>query len=359
LLAVLLGIPALACRATGADDPGVPMPFHVALVPTEVLVESAEVPAQAAEAAPREGGFRLELRDDEVSRSLTDELQRAFVRATLLAPPADAGAFAALTPREREEHWQAEARAVGANLLLRSRLIHEVRISGRRNERFWLNLPLFFLGGPFCYFVGDRSYEASARLQAEFFEVTAGRGELEEHSLLAIPLYAEHEGFDLNFLERAPGPGSYLVSLVVPAGLLARENSKIEATLAERLPHALGQELVRKAEQARVQFELNPDLCDLALDVDRTTLVRAADGSVRVHAPLLALGPGSTLLRYEVLAGEAVLARRTPPAGGASQVEDVDLTLALPPEERFLSLRLYDGAANVRSYTLRVPGEDG
>src|SRR5262249_51635465 len=147
--------------------------------------------------------MRLELSTDSLSRTLARELEPAFVRTTLLERPADADAFAALSPAQRDAYWQARARDVGANLLVRTRLSVDPAIHGERNEKFWLNLPLFLLGGPMCYFVGDRTYDVSARLQAEFFEVTEEHDDLTDFSLLAIPLQAQFQGTDLNFLKRA------------------------------------------------------------------------------------------------------------------------------------------------------------
>ena len=252
-----------ACRSTAPSGEGPPLPFHVVLLPTEVhdlaqATETSTEPVYAEEgASDPPDDMRVELTTAEMSRALEQGLSRAFVRTTRLELPEDRSELERLGPLERDRYWQSRARAAGADLLMRTRLLVDPAVEGRRNDKFWLNLPLFFLGGPMCYFVGDRRYEVSARLQADVFDVSEGHDSLADYALLPLPLYAEFQGLDLRFIDRADDLGDYALSLIVPSGLLARETPEIEADVEERVPAELGRELGKRVLAARAQFERN------------------------------------------------------------------------------------------------------
>jgi hypothetical protein len=351
---------AAACRSAQTVPEGPALPFHVALIPTEVhdTTVLTETPSQPVYAEPASGArdddMRIELTTENVSKALRSELARAFVRATLLELPEDPRRLAELSPAEFEQHWQQEARAVGADLLVRTRLLVDPAIGGERNEKFWLNLPLFLLGGPMCYFVGDRRYELSARLQAEFFDVSQGHASLEDYALLTIPLYVEFPGVDLRFLDRADGAGDYALSLLVPAGLLARETTEIEQELEQRLPRELGRELAAKVVSERSQFEQNPALGAFRLEASSARLEPGQAGTLRVRVPVQELPGANRLYRYELLSGETVLASRDFPSAAADGRRFIEDELLLPEGTEYLNVRVVDAKANTRSYTLRV-----
>lgn len=356
-LALLLG----ACRSTAKLPEGPPLPFHVALIPTEihdtsVLTDTPSEPVYA-ERAPASPGddMRLELVTDDVSRALCDELARAFVRTTLLELPAERAQLDALSPKERERYWQERARAAGADLLMRTILLVDPAVEGGRNEKFWLNLPLFLLGGPVCYFVGDRRYEASARLQAEVFDVSEGHESLGDYALLKIPLYAEFKGLDLRFIDRAHGVGDYALSLLVPAGLLARATDTIESELERRLPAELGRELTAKVLAVRSQFEQNLALGSFKLEAQAARVGPGLEGKLRLRVPVQELTASNALYRYELRAGDTVLSRRDFPAGAATDGRRfIEEDFALPAGAEYLTVRVVDASSNTRSYTLRV-----
>lgn len=363
-LALGLGLLSGACRSAAKLPEGPPLPFHVALIPTEVhdttvLTDTPSEPVYAESATGRpDDDMRLELTTAEVSLALQAELTHAFVRTTLLELPADRTQLAALGPAERERYWQARARAAGADLLMRTRLLVEPAVEGKRNEKFWLNLPLFLLGGPACYFVGDRHYAVSARLQAEVFDVSEGHESLGEYALLTIPLYAEFQGADLRFLDRAHGIWDYAFSLLVPSGLLARETDTIESELEERVPIALGHELTAKVLGVRSQFEQNLGLGSFKLEAQAAHLGPGPEGTLRLRVPVQELGASTALHRYELRVGETVLSRRDFPASAATDGRHfIEEDLTLPAGARFLTVRVMDTNANTRSYTLRVRPE--
>jgi hypothetical protein len=359
-LAALLAL-AAACRSNSPIPEGVPLPFHVALIPTEihdtsVLTATPSEPVYPELAPQRvEDDMRLELGSKEVSQVLQRELGRAFVRTTLLELP-DPTQLATLGPLERERYWQAEARKAGADLMVRSRLILDPEIEGDRNEKFWLNVSLWLmLGGPFCWFVSDRSYEFSARLQAEVFDTSEGHESLADYALLPIPLYAEYQGVDMTLIDRADDVGDYALSIIVPAGLLARETEDVEQVLEQHLPQELGRELARKVFAERSQFEQNLALGAFKLEAQAASLEPGAEGRIRVRVPVQELGGASALHRYELAAGDTVLASRNfqnaTTGDGRRLIEE---EMALPPGAEYLTVRVVDADLNTRSYTLKV-----
>lgn len=346
--ALLFGSACATARESAIQEP---LPFHLALLPTEVHDTSASTPRPEARDSADRDDMRLVLDSAQVSPVLAAELASAFARTTLLAPPDDAAAFARLSDGERELYWQERARAAGADLLLRARLLLDPAIDEERNEKFWLNLPLFLLGGPMCYFVGDRSYHVAARLQGEIFEVSSVHLELEDFALLTIPLYVEAGEQDLRFLDRADGAGHYLASLLVPAGLLARQTARIEAQLEERLPRSLGHALAAKIFAGRAELERSPVLGGFQLDGRALRTTALADGLTKVAIPVQEL-PGTELLRYELRDGERLLASGEFAPRMAGEPRWIEAELELPVDAPFLRVQLVDAQANTRGYTL-------
>jgi len=357
----LLLVAALAaCSSPRRVPEASPLAFHVALIPTEIHDTSVSTatpsePVYAGAPSGPDDDMRLELSTDAVSRALCDELGAAFVRATLLELPDDPAALAALGPVEVERYWQERAREAGADLLVRTRLLLDPSVDGGRNEKFWLNLPLFLLGGPMCYFVGDRSYALGARLQAEVFDVSEGHEVLDDYALLAIPLHVEFDEADLRFLDRASGAGVYALSLLVPSGLLARETASIEGELEERVPRELGRELAAQVLAERAQFEQNLTLGAFALESRSAKVERGPGGRVSVRVPVQELSRVGALHRYELCSGSTLLASSDFSAAPASAGRRViEAELELPDGVEYLGVRVTDGGANVRSYTLRI-----
>ena len=351
-----------ACRSTAPIPAGAPLPFHGALIPTEihdtsVLTATPSKPTYPVLPAKRvKDDMHLDLGSKEVSKALQSELSRAFVRTTLLELPPDLKALEAMSPAERDLHWQGEARKVGADLLMRSRLLLDPNISGQYNEKLWLEIPIWLmLGGPLCWFISDRTYEFTARLQTEVFDTSEGHESLDEYSLLPIPLYAEFQGADMTLIERTDSVGQYALSILVPAGLLARDGEEIEEELDDYLPKQLGRELAQKVFDERSQFEQNLSLGAFKLEAQSASMEPAPDGHVRVRVPVLELPGASALHRYELASGSTVLASRNfqaaSPVKGQRMIEE---EMKLPAGAEYLTVRVMDAGANTRSYTLKV-----
>jgi len=206
-----------------------------------------------------------------------------------------------------------------------------------------------------CYFVGDRSYGLATRLQAEVFDTSEGHEVLDDYALLTIPLYVESKEMDLRFLDRASGAGDYALSLICPAGLLARETDTIEEELEERVPSELGRGLTSRVLADRSQFEQNLALGAFRLDAQSAEVDRETGGKVHLHVPVQELPGAAALHRYEVRTGETVLASHDFEAVAGSDgrlfIED---EVALPEGEEYVQVRVMDASANTRSYTLKV-----
>lgn len=223
-----------------------PLPFHVAVLP--IAVHSTATGSNGAEA-----GLRLELDPARLASTLATELDgRGFARATVLALPEEltAEALANLSDGERDALWIAAAERAGTDLVLECELSFAPEVRGSINEKFWLNLPLFLLGGPFCYFVDDRSYRADARLRGSVYELQAmfsERASLQDGRARLGQAEVRFESADFDFVDRAGGNvGSYAASVLVPSGLLARETERITALLGERVTADLARELARE-----------------------------------------------------------------------------------------------------------------
>lgn len=243
-LPVSLPLLVASCGGAGRVAPD-PLPFRVAVVPPEVR----RLPREAEE----EPSVRLALDEAGVRHRLVEALGLgAFTEAVLLQPPAGEGGedFDARPRYERDEHWMAAAYEARADLLLECEVLYDEEAWSVRNDRFWLNLPLFGLGGPACYFVEDRTYHASARVRGSLHDLNAildGLAGLGDGRARLVELTASFEGAAMDFLDRSGGaPHRVLASLVIPAGLLAKEGPRVERRLAEDVVTDLGRAFVEE-----------------------------------------------------------------------------------------------------------------
>jgi len=336
-----------ACRSAETRPAGEPLPFHVALMPTDVKLP---------EPSTGEPDMQLTLDPADVVQALARGLtEHGFARVTVLTTDEEESAELERAPASaRDRHWQDRARALGADLLVRTTLSYEPAIETHTNDRFWLNLPLFFLGGPMCWFVDDRSYEVAARLQADFYDVSDVHDELPQWTLLPLPLYVEFERADLDFLRRADGLGDYALSILVPAGLLARESDEVAAEVEEQFLASLGEQLVAKVQAQRPRFEQNQSLWSFRVHGRGARAERNADGSVSLALPVQALDGRAPPFRYEVCAGAALLEEGEFGAAEADGQHWIRGSVPLDAGARYVSVRVEDQRNRTRSYTLAV-----
>jgi len=362
-LAALLSL-AAACRSAAPVPEGSPLPFHVALIPTEIHDTSVLTATPSTPVYPElppervKDDMHLDLGSKEVSKVLQAELARAFVRTTLLELPSNPSLLEGKSPAERDRYWQDEARKVGADLLMRSRLLLDPHITGEHNEKLWLEIPIWLLlGGPLCWFISDRTYEFTARLQVEVFDTSEGHETLGDYALLQIPLYAEFQGTDLTLIERTDSVGQYALSILVPAGLLARDSEEIEEELDDYLPRLLGRELANKVFDERSTFEQNLALGAFKLEAQAASMEPAPEGRTRVRVPVSELPGASALHRYELVAGDTVVSRNFQAAVPGDARRFIEEEMSLPPGAEYLTVRVVDASTNTRSYTIKVKSQ--
>lgn len=218
---------ALAACQSAPPPPSVELPFHVALAPV------LSVPSAAA--GDEDDPLFLDIDAGTLTHRLHKNLeQRCFARVSRIPlTPEQQRLLPEMDRTARWDLWRRKAGELGADLILESRLTYDRAVETRINDRFWLNLPLFLFGGPACYFIDDRSYEAaSLGFSALVYEASAPAGQLPS-PLVDMDLNAPD--INLDFIDRHPGPASYFLSLLVPAGLLARSSDGAVEALHDRL----------------------------------------------------------------------------------------------------------------------------
>jgi len=332
---------------TTAPTPDEPLSFHVAVMPLDIQASSEVVPA---------GGLTLDLDGERLATALSETLAgRGFVRVSLLEQSEERGGVPE-SRLHRERYWQERAQQADADMIVRVRLDYDTAVDEHTNDKFCLNLPPFFLlGGPFCYFLDDRSYKASAGLQVDFFDLTDVHDALlDEYRVLELSICAEFEGTSLDFIDRAGSSVRwYLASLVVPAGLLARQTDAVQQRIETEAVEELTQELLSEVLAFRLDFHQN-DLASFHLDESSLRVRRAPDGTMSLAIPFVDTG-GTGLRAYSLSAAGHELLR-----GDLSDAREIDGRIwiqgivVVPTEARFLRLRVEDATDGARSYTFRV-----
>lgn len=245
------------CAGAGAKrEP--PLPFHVAVIPIaaekagSMQPEAAQNDAKTAPPKDDAKVFHLALDSARASQAVVKALEAdGFARATLLHyPPGISPAeFEAKPAAERDTHWVLEAKRVGADLVLECDLRYSPSLKSGSNEKFWLNLPLFLLGGPACYFVDDVSYKGEARLDGNLYDlnaIVADHATLEDRRAQVAHLESRFDEARLDFLDRADGNvGLFAASILVPAGFLSHESAGAEEKIADAVAAKLAQGLDR------------------------------------------------------------------------------------------------------------------
>ncbi len=210
--ATLLLLSLVGCATRRADRP--PVPFHIAI--TQPRLEPRREPRSRLLGNPTQ--VRLAIDTQLLVANLESALANTFVRVSTI--PGDV------------EDAAARARELGADILLQATIEYAPQIHTEINSSFWPNLPLFALGGPFCWFVADRSYYCDLVMKTTIRSASArSSSAIHEENVVANEA-------SLNFLERADWLGPYLLSVAVPAGLISADSGAVSG--------ALGEELVRK-----------------------------------------------------------------------------------------------------------------
>jgi hypothetical protein len=275
---ILLCIAALLAGCAGQGtrrEP--PLPFHVAVIPFAAERAGAPAPAAANGAQP----FELTLDSARASRTVVEALDgTCFARATLLHYPEGVtpAEFEKKPAYERDAHWVKASKAAGADLVLECDLRYSPAMKSESNEKFWMNLPLFLLGGPACYFVDDVSYKGEARLDGNLYDlntILSAHATLEDRRAQIVHLESRFQEATLDFIDRADGSvGLYAASILVPAGLLSHESTGAEAEVAGAVAQELARGLARAVRDESREIVVADRLTGFHLDPQYKVEVR-------------------------------------------------------------------------------------
>lgn len=283
------------------DDP---LPFRVGILPVEVSQEQYE---QSADHDLTD--LQLALDSDAVTRQLQVALDgRGFADAVLLDLPQgeDGAAFSTASASYRNEHWHEQAKAQSVDLIVSASLAYDPRVYTATNDRFWLNLPLFLLGGPMTWFVNDRSYFFDAHLSTRIIEVSRipRAGRIFDASAKLVEFEPELTKLDFDFQDRAGGNlGAYALSIFVPSGFLAKEGPNVLALIEKEIVTRLSE---RAREEAhRHGRQIVQATSNFSMDDARSRLVRVGGGyELRAVIELEAEGGGAEDMEVWTIYGE-------------------------------------------------------
>lgn len=269
-----------AC-STAPDVAPEPLPFHVAVAPIDQPVIRVGSSVEHAGDTDMSLWIDPEALAAELARTLEE---RCFTRVTLLDGPVGGSD----TPSgDRRRFLVERARAAGADLILECELEYETGIWYERNGNYWPNFLLFLMGGPFCYFLKDYTYHAEAELVAHLYDLNAIDNDevlLGDRQARLVLSSVNFDGAPMNFVGRnGPKAGKYVVSVLIPSGLLSKETDVLEGRLRQAVVEELGDQLARGLIGKRevlaraggpAPFYLDLDQLELGVDPDGTISLR-------------------------------------------------------------------------------------
>lgn len=368
---LLLGAFLAGCTAE-RTRPQDPLPFHVALVPFPQDSVRVQAPAEGKE----NHSLVLALDSGLVSKSVAANLDgTCFARATVLPYPDGVAPeeFEQWPLAQRDAYWVKTAENGGADLVLECELNYGQTLECHTNEKFWLNLPLFLLGGPACYFVDDVSYVGEARLNGNLFDLSAIRGDratLEDGRAQILHVESRFQEASLDFLDRAGGNvGAFAASIVVPAGFLSRENPNAEHKLALAVANELSRGLARAVREGSHEvlvadrlagFHLDPhyslDLRDAKVRFQGEVVLRRAEQE-RMDSYSARLGRSTTSGEF----GSGIPDRKDSSRRARYLRFPLRVELPFDTTSDHLTLQLTAGGANpgVRTFTIPLPNDWG
>ncbi len=364
--AILFAFSLAACKSA-EQQPAKPLPFHVAVIP----IQDAR-PREAKESG--DGATEMRLKPD--YEALTQQIARAlssgtFTRVSLLSPrpaalPVDASAGTA-NPVDEGDYWQLQARELGADLIVECELSYAPVVRRETNSNFWLNLPLFLLGGPFCYFLKDQVYSADVELAGTFHDLRAMErtsAQLADRQARVVSTNARFQGVDMNFIQRAQGNvGKYAVSLLIPSGFLAKDSKKLAHELDIEVAHDISAGFAKSVQQKRDDLVRSEFVSPFYLDPDQV-LLTVEGTQLRVRGPvyLLPNNDVDSMVKFRLKLGGKSVERefgepKHEPGPGGRQYSryDIDERIELGAGEGPLTLDIVAVKGNVRSYTFALP----
>lgn len=362
LLALLAALTA-ACKSAPKEKRTDPLPFHVAVIPLETPIVR-EANAKADDATD------MQLTPDlaRLSRAISQSLSHgAFTQVSLLSRD-DVDRKGELTSQERSARWLAAARKAGADLVLECELELTPTIHQAANGNFWLDFPLFLVGGPFVWFVKDRTYSADVELRGSFYDLGAIDGEeVPLGSPLARVLSAGDSfgDVDLNFFQRKGNVGHYAASILIPSGFLAHENDDLEKDLDKVVIERLSKDFAASVVKKRDELARSDLVAPFHFDPDDTHVVLEPDGGYRLKGTVL-LRDGGVVERmagYRIRIAGKEIEREFGDAepglrGGRWIVYRIDERIDAAAGTKTFALELEARARDrfVRTYTFALPG---
>jgi hypothetical protein len=199
--------------------------------------------------------LRLEVDLAALTEEFTGELGALFAEAVPL--PLEAPDQAGLTLDERERAIREAALDAEVDVVVWPELEYSPRVTTRANEKLWLNLPLFLIGGPLNWFPNDRSYFVDATLAFHVLDAAKLQdtliARLRDRALVLGRSSADEVELDL-FDRAGRGVGHYALGILVPGVALARHTDRAREAVASEVRRELARQAV--AEIAREADEL-------------------------------------------------------------------------------------------------------
>lgn len=362
-IVVALSVVSLAACKSTESRPTKPLPFHVAVIP----IQDARV--REVKVGGDENATEMRFAPDfgDLTQKVADALAHGtFTRVSLLTPRAPSGAVDANA--DPAEDWQRQARELGADLIVACELSYEPTIRRDTNGNFWLNVPLFLIGGPFCYFLKDQAYSADVELAGTFHDLRAMErtsAQLGDRQAQVVETNARFDGVDMNFIQRAHGNvGKYAVSFLIPAGFLARDSRALASELDDEVVKEISDGFAKSVQQKRDDLVRSKLVSPFYLDPDQVQLsIEGNQLHVRGPVYLLPNSEVDSMTAFRLKLGESKLEHefgepQSEPGGpgGRSYLRyDIDDKIDLGKGDGQLTLELVAVARHVRSYTFAVP----
>jgi hypothetical protein len=347
------------CASTPVEDKPIALPFGVAILPMAVD-EIKRAPRSYPDARPLE--IKLALDSQEVTSELSSELARAsFVRVRPVSTE-----FATDTP---VSVLVRQAQELEADLLLQCFLLYTPTVHGKGSEMFWWNILIQSLGGPFSWWVRDRTFLAPAELEVRVFDVrTVAREGILDRRFAIHTSRVKFEDISLALWDRTGYVPNYMASVVFPVGLMAKDNEVIQGRLEEEISRALSAAVARDIQEKKDLLLLAETVAPFYVDVDSVRVNRGGDGQVQVRGDVI-LKEGiraESLRRFALRAGNDV--PREIPFLTANRALDEDLgsfgdryyryrineSLPAPEGSDIVHLTVWDDHDTQRSFTFRV-----
>lgn len=360
LVLAALGCPALGCRSTDALERH-QLPMHVAVVP---ITTPAVGHAASGEHPGKATALSLALDTREVTRAMSAALEEyCFASVTVL--DADLPDETRTDEFERQRSLYAQARELGADLMVELGLRYDAEIYRQAASTFWLNFPLFLFLAPSNWFLPDNTYCADVELVATVYDLNAmeaGGFGLGDAAAQVVSVSARFGETTLDFIERSRGLGDYALGILVPSGFLARETRGASAEIHAAILESLRTQLVQSLQNRRADLVRADWIAPVFMEPTDVSIRReGADLRVRGRVRLARGGLADRVHAIHLDAGAEHVsvepARETVAGGAGEDVFDFEASVPLGAEASFLRLECEAGSRDrfLRSYTFRIP----